>query len=419
MDTKKAFSELVSKFGIEIFDGRLESLVSAMESIGFDESHLSSASALVRSCPDEFRYAVCCSEERYEGVLGRIRDLTGIGGDDVPMLISEIRSIFMIEPNDKVSVDGLEYTIHGGCAYVHDCIDDTEVVTVPSEISVNGSAIPVKGIGPGAFSTRENPRRIVISEGIIDIRRNAFEACEIESIEIPDTVEYIGECAFYACSNLETVTIPNGVVSIRMSAFSGCMSLRSVRMPDSITVIEDEAFEGCLLLEDVDLPNGLVTIGQSSFRSCSSLESVVIPQSVRTIGECAFRECGSLRRIELPDNIILLEEGLFNECTSLTDVKIPSSVTEIENHVFDGCEALESVTIPGNVVSIGDKAFFGCKSLESVTLSYGVESIGDYAFSHCRSLESMEIPGSVKDVGYDAFDRHTRVDRVSKHRSVD
>ena len=55
-----------------------------------------------------------------------------------------------------------------------------------------------------------------------------MECTSLTSIDIPASVESIGDGAFYGCSSLETVKIGDGVKSIEYYAFKECYSLESV-----------------------------------------------------------------------------------------------------------------------------------------------------------------------------------------------
>ena len=48
------------------------------------------------------------------------------------------------------------------------------------------------------------------------------------SIEIPDSVTYIGDNAFRDCTSLVSITIPDSVTSIGNDAFYDCTSLETV-----------------------------------------------------------------------------------------------------------------------------------------------------------------------------------------------
>ena len=199
---------------------------------------------------------------------------------------------------------------------------------------------------------------------------------EIMDLVIPNSVNSIGDFAFYRCTGLTSVTIPNSVTSIGGSAFNGCTGLTSVTIPNSVTTIGFGAFEGCTGLTSVTIPNSVTSIGSQAFDDCTGLTSVTIGNSVTSIGINAF-------------------EG----CTGLTSVTIPNSVTSIGGSAFNGCTGLTSVTIPNSVTSIG--AFGGCSGLTTVTIPNSVTTIGNYAFSGCSGLTSviskMENPCSIDD----------------------
>ena len=56
----------------------------------------------------------------------------------------------------------------------------------------------------------------------------AFRQCNIQTITIPDSVEYNGLGAFYHCDSLESLVIGNSVDSIGGGAFYGCTGLTSI-----------------------------------------------------------------------------------------------------------------------------------------------------------------------------------------------
>ena len=74
---------------------------------------------------------------------------------------------------------------------------------------------------------------------------------EDTSFTIPDSVEFIGDSAFYYCHSLTSVTIPDSVTTIGSHAFLTCSSLTSVTIPDSVTSIGLQAFDGCDSLRNV------------------------------------------------------------------------------------------------------------------------------------------------------------------------
>ena len=77
---------------------------------------------------------------------------------------------------------------------------------------------------------------------------------EIESIELPDTINKIGREAFNNCWNLKTVNIPFGVEVINYKSFSNT-AIEGITIPDSVTTIVNSAFSGCKELKSIVIPN--------------------------------------------------------------------------------------------------------------------------------------------------------------------
>lgn len=169
----------------------------------------------------------------------------------------------------------------------------------------------------------------------------------IVNLIIPETVQSIGNYAFYGCTSIKSATISNSVKSIGEAAFAGCSELVSV-----------------------DMPNSIEAIGESSFAGCNSLTSITIPYSVLSIDEYAFGECDKLTEINVASNNAKYssDDGvLFNkDKTTLIcypagktgTYTIPNSVTNIIGNAFRNSD-LTSITIPNSVNMIDEYAFGG------------------------------------------------------------
>ncbi|MBO4962287.1 MAG: leucine-rich repeat domain-containing protein, partial [Clostridia bacterium] len=94
------------------------------------------------------------------------------------------------------------------------------------------------------------------------------------SIEIPNSVESIGDDAFCECYSLTSVTIGENVTSIDDNAFENCYSLTSIEMPDSLTSLGSYCFSGCSSLTSIKIPSNVTSIGSYCFSGCRSLTSV-------------------------------------------------------------------------------------------------------------------------------------------------
>ncbi len=118
------------------------------------------------------------------------------------------------------------------------------------EIPSTYKNIAVKGIWDSCFLYTESNRY-----------KNIF----LSSVEIPNSVTYIGSSAFYGCSSLTSIEIPNGVTVICNNAFSNCSSLTSIEIPNSVTWIGYQAFSLCRSLTSIKIPKGITSILDYTF----------------------------------------------------------------------------------------------------------------------------------------------------------
>ena len=73
-------------------------------------------------------------------------------------------------------------------------------------------------------------------------------------VNIPDTVKFISEGAFFKCAKLKNVVIGNSVTHIGICAFQGC-DIETLYLPDSIYKIGKKAFFDNKNLKFVSIPN--------------------------------------------------------------------------------------------------------------------------------------------------------------------
>lgn len=158
---------------------------------------------------------------------------------------------------------------------------------------------------------------------VVLVAVRAFEGnATIESLEVPDTVTFIGNQAFEGCASLRRAVLHASVSMLNFGTFQNCTSLEEVVLPPLLATIGDGVFHGCTSLASIDIPNGVTTIGDRAFAGCTSLTTVVLPPSVTTVMRGAFRDCSSLSTVVLPDTIIAIGPRVFQECPMLSHVAI-------------------------------------------------------------------------------------------------
>lgn len=230
--------------------------------------------------------------------------------------------------------DGIVYTVSGSKAYVGyssgntfmACIGQETVgeVTIPREIEYAGVKYTVTGLCMGAF----------------------YKCTEISKVNLPETIESIGERAFENCSSLISVNIPNSVKSIGKQAFSECSLLETISIPEGVTIIQSRTF------------------------SRSGIKSIHIPSTVTTIESYAFYSCGKLKRIEIPSSVTSASYA-FMDCRNL----IMAVFDELEGtNMFTHCSKLSRI-YSRSTSPKGISGFAGISSDATLYVPFGTKSL--------------------------------------------
>ncbi len=249
---------------------------------------------------------------------------------------------------------------------------------------------------------------------------------EIKNVIIQDGITSIGYASFYECKNLESVQLPASLEKISNSAFYRCSKLSSVTFPDTLKSIGNSAFEECSSLTSLEIPDSVTSIGKSAFESCSGLISIKLSENITKISENMLYECKGLTSLNIPDGVTSVEQYALRDCTSMTDITIPESVTYfgygafwdnawldakkqenpfviVNNILIDASECTGNVSIPENVKTIGVGAFYFNENVTSVEMSDNVKKIEESAFYYCTALESINLSDSIESIERWAF----------------
>ena len=187
---------------------------------------------------------------------------------------------------------------------------------------------------------RKSIKKVILSEGVINIGDCAFIECNLTSITIPEGVTSIGSYAFFGCESLTSITIPDGVTSIGGSAFYSCKSLTSIDIPNGVVSIENAIFESCTGLTSISIPNSVTSIGEMAFYRCSGLTSIIIPSSVTNIGGFGQVYC--------------IEGSTFSYCDELARIEFHSLIPPIINkYTFDNVDMTNCILyVPAESVDV-------------------------------------------------------------------
>ena len=136
----------------------------------------------------------------------------------------------------------------------------------------------------------------------------AFQGTALTSIEIPASVETIGERAFTSTENVDSklvaISFEQGskLKTIEEGAFF-YSALTSIEIPASVETIGESAIAACSSLSTITFEKGskLKTIGSDAFFSCTNLKTFDASYCrwLNSIGSGVFFQCNSLQVIKI------------------------------------------------------------------------------------------------------------------------
>ncbi len=185
--------------------------------------------------------------------------------------------------------------------------------------------------------------------------------------------------------------VPDGVIEICESAFNLNDNLTEIELPDSLQIIGDSAFVGCSITK-ITLPAAVSSINAKAFTFCEKLSEIRVSAGNQTY----FSRNGVLFA-DGGKKLVVYPCGKTN-----SSYKIPSTVEIIGNNAFEYNKCLSEIEFPDELKTIEDRAFSSCRLLENVNLRSKLEYIGYEAFAYCYNLTSvnMEAVGRVCNLAF-------------------
>ena len=184
--------------------------------------------------------------------------------DTLSFTIDDIQ--YTIDENDSTAV-----SVTGTTGYGDE--NNKKDLVLPETVEHNGVTYTVTSIGKGAFARKNGLNSIVIPNTVVLIAEGAFASnWGLASIEIPASVVEIGTRAFEWAGNIAEVKFAaNSQLKILgTSAFSHAKGLKSIELPEGLTTIKNCAFADCNVLESVTIPASVTTIMEHMFDNPSN-----------------------------------------------------------------------------------------------------------------------------------------------------
>ena len=242
-------------------------------------------------------------------------------------------------------------------------------------------------IPSNAFSGRWAIDKVVLPPTLKKIGSFAFQGTALTSVNIPDNVETIKECAFSQVKQLQEVHLPDSLTSLGNYAFAECRSLRTVKIPTKLKTIPDYTFQNCRSLQSVELHDSITAFEDYSFDNCD-LREITLPKSTTWVGGSAFKGNANLSKVTLNEGLVDIWTYAFQN-TAIDTLNCPSTLRNIYSNAFRDCTNLRQINLNEGLTRIESGALANNKATE-IVLPSSLEYCAGGAFYDCDSLVTIE-----------------------------
>ena len=259
----------------------------------------------------------------------------------------------------------------------------------------------IEKIGREVFWGCFNLQRIYIPDSVTNIKKFTFERCSrLENVHLPSKLKVLPMGLFRECDNLKTLELPYGLERIERLCF-GNGGLTSIDIPDTVTWIGSACFDDCENLVKVHLPTKITDLKSCTFWACCKLSEIIIPEGVKTINSFCFECCDHLTYVELPNTLTCISNGAFAGCEMLNNIQLPYGIKELRKGCFDCC-GMEEIEIP-ETIEIKEEIFL---SEDEIDEYYSDE---EYEGKHNDIEEDEKSEKSESEIEDDKKDPNFRV----------
>lgn len=284
------------------------------------------------------------------------------------------------------------------------------------------------GDGSFAYPNSNNESELMSSlelpEGLERIGEEAFSNTKLKNVNIPSTVTYIGNNAFWRTpwdSSLNAGAV-NGVVYVGNIAYKTVNNAENIVFRDGTLSIS--ANFNMQYVKSLTLPSSVRSIYASG--ESSNLENVVFNEGLQIIGDGVCIDCPKLKEITLPSTLEYIGTGAFYNA-GITSLTLPEGLKVIKGHTNSyrttfGNTKITNLTLPYSLEELGSDTFGDCQALSTVRLNsrnlnytgYSRDKYGHYAggFLLGSGVEKIVIGAEVENIPAGLFGSKTKVSRV-------
>lgn len=262
----------------------------------------------------------------------------------------------------------------------------------PEEVTIKAGTVRING---KAFAEQEDLQKVNIPASVTEIDLSAFDQCySLSDIEVAQSNSEFASVDGMLYSKDKTqllvcpagksgvVTVIEGTEHIEWYAFEYCEKITEVILPDTLEILGEGAFYGCKSLQKVVVPDSVKTVAGGTFMDCTSLSDVSIPEGTTKFFYVDF--LGTKWLEEQSDGVLYLCKnalGYKSDATAVEKISFAEGTLAIGNLSFFGFN-VSSVEFPDSLKAIGEGAFANCLKLKDVEIPASVDEIGEYALGY-------------------------------------
>ena len=366
-----------------------------VESIEMPDTVVSVGYSALRECRQLKRVAFSKNLSRYD--FNWLRNCKSIEYLQLPGAITKLDAQMLEAPKLKELRIGASVNEVLPGMFQHSCLERIEVDAANPLLTSDGKAL-YSADGSILVALAVPCETYRVAQGCTILAKKAFSQMRcVREIELPDTIELIGDFAF-AQTSLSSFVAPPALKMIGEKAFFNCAKLASVRLNEGLSEVHDNAFSGTRLTE-LRLPASVERLG----------ESLAAQTDLVYAGEAATFSIAPNSRFLMLDEMGCLykkaDEGLVLARMmnpGISSYVVKEGTVRIADDAFFSHESLERIELPEGLKRIGKRAFKSCRSLKGVRLPSTVDAVGDEAFLD-TGLESLSLPAALKSLGTNAF----------------
>ncbi len=348
------------------------------------------------------------------------------------------------------------------CAKAYDfCFENSDGIPIYyNDVSIN-EFLPEVEV---AYTSSRYTGELTIPEKVgnytvIGIGERAFDHHDgLVTINLPNTLQYIGSYAFRDCFSLENVNMNEKLTEIRYQSFYRCIGLKNVHITASI--VGNNAFDYCTNLKEVVFSNNVNDVGSWAFNDSKNIKTIVFEEGKGEVylgygGTSSETKYGLFYGLDLDSvyigrginysaaskyhnpfyNAGIEQPELGPYCTIIPPywfagaskqeiviseyvshvapyafyeskigrIVFPPALIKIGEYAFANSTVQEIIQTESNLQEIGKSAFSSCVNLKGLILADGLTEVSPWAFHNCSNLETLVLPESVTSIGSAAF----------------